>query len=131
GLEEAVAVSERCRLKALRPAALHSLREEEASRPDQDLVRRHRRATVVPPRTRPGFRLRGGSTGDEAYRGGLARSPHPSRAARPACDQERPSRGRDEGGPRCTRPETPEAAVSRDAHSPRLHGRTVRGGWYR
>src|ERR1019366_8014063 len=31
GLEEAVAVSERCRLKALRPAALHSLREEEAA----------------------------------------------------------------------------------------------------
>ena len=31
-------------------------------------------------------RLRAASTGDEAYRGGLARSPHPSRAARPACD---------------------------------------------
>src|ERR1019366_2882798 len=131
GLEEAVAVSERCRLKALRPAALHSLREEEASRRDQDLVGRHRRAAVIPPRTRPGFRLRGGSTGDEARRGGLARPPHPSRAARWACDQERPSRERDEGGPRCTRPEIREAAASRDAHSTRSRGRTVRGGWSR
>src|SRR5664280_179978 len=51
GLDVAGNLRYRCRLKALRPAALHSLREEEANRRDQDLVRRHRRAAVVPPWT--------------------------------------------------------------------------------
>lgn len=46
GLEEADEVCERSRLKALCLAALRRLREREANRRDQDLVRRHRRAAV-------------------------------------------------------------------------------------
>ena len=51
GLDEADEVRERSRLKALFLAACRRLREREANRPDRDLVRRHRRAAVVPPWT--------------------------------------------------------------------------------
>lgn len=73
GLDEAGKMRYRCRPKTQRPRCLLGLREKEAIRRDLDGVGRHRRAAAVPQGTRRGFRLRGGSTGDEDRQGDVAR----------------------------------------------------------